>query len=491
MSILSKKIKISPNKFCPCGSNQKYKKCCYGTIDWPTILTDKSDETPYLSARGRNLKFKESLFALLQQDSEKFTDVKSIKKAITPDFVRALYESITKIWPPSTNLEHVYSRNNTRVAGLFIGDYELGYLEQAVIRHSLYADKILLQDPFLNPHVISPKYNPLNYPEHHLYQTLRNINRFLLLLPWVEEGIVDFIHTPAELNRKFGFETRSRALQENIDPKSNIELMKSLEEAKLRHKNSGGDIRTLLQHPDNLIRKILKERFPDMTNEQMQENLEEVYQLREDDPNFLDTLDKMPEGQYTIWSTGGTIENAHLTASMAKAYIFTDIGFRWQRLQQERSKFNAETSYWSPFSKAVQNAPFSFLNNVNLKVALKLRKEGRLGGVRRVMNEAYRTERDTDHFSESHAIHLAEKLDYEIDNAKAEWKRILEEIKKFSIRLIRTNMFAAGPLIANGHGYWFAGAGLVTGVGSALYGRQAYDRYRTKFPASFFIKLQE
>lgn len=491
MAVRTKKVKVSPNKPCPCGSKQKYKFCCSGKIEWSTILTERRDETAFLSARGRNLKFKESLFELLQHDSEKAIDIKSIKKAITPKFVRELYESITKIWPPTTDLEYVYSRGKKRVAGLFIGDYELDYLEKAVVRHSLYADKILLQDPFLNPHVISPKYNPLNHPEQHMFQTLRNINRFLCLLPWVEAGIVDFIHTPAQLDRKFGHETISRAMQENLDPVSNIELAKSLEEAELRHKNSGGIIRTLLRAPDNLVIKALKEQFPEITPEEVQENLEEVYRLREDDPNFLDTLDNLPNGQYTIWSSGGTIENAHLTASMAKAYIFTDLGFRWHKLQQERSKFNTETTNWSPFSKAVQNAPFSFLNNVNLDVALRLRKENLLGGVRRVMNKAWRLERDTDHFSDTHAIALAENLDDEIAKTKDEWKQILEDIVKLSIPLASGNLASAGPLIANGHSLWLAGVSALTGVGNALYGSIAYNKYRTKFPASFFIGLEE
>ena len=368
---LAKNTKFKLNQQCPCGTGRKYNECCFGELDWPTIVAEKVDPIKFMSARGRNLIFADRLFELLQFESEKQIEIASIKKAITPKFVSELYESVTQLWPPDTNLEWVYSRRKDPIAGLYVGDYEVGYLEQAVIRHSLYADKILLNDPFLNPHVISSKYNSIVHPECHLNQTLKNVNRFLLLLPWVEAGIVDFIHSPSDLDQSFGFDTIKRALQAKLDEKAHEELALSLDQAKQRHKMSGGELRSLLQSPDHQIIRVFEKIQPSGTEIEKQEFMDEVNRERKRDPNFLDSIDKLPNPQYTFWSTGGTIENAILSAAMAKAYIFTDIRFRWHVLQQEKNKFSSETSVWSPFSKAVQTAPFSFLNNVTLDVALE------------------------------------------------------------------------------------------------------------------------
>lgn len=491
MLLKSKKNKVRPNQQCPCGSGQKFKKCCSGELDWSTIFARKVDPKQYYSARGRNLVFRDKLCELLQLESEKQIDASKVKKAITPNFVREVYDNITKIWPPDTDLEWVYSRSRSSVAGLYIGDYELGYLERAVVRHSLYADKILLNDPFMNPHVISPKVNPLIHPERHQTQTLKNLNRFIALLPWVEAGIVDFIHTPADIDRRFGFDTRSRAIQEKQDERANEELQKSLVEARKRHKASGGELRTLIQLPDHQVGKVFDQVFPDGTQRQKQEFLQEVHRVREMDPNFLNTLDELGGEQYTIWSTGGTIENAHLTASMANAYIFTDIGYRWHKLQETRSKFSPETSVWSPFSKAVQNARFSFLNNLNLEVALKLRRENRLEGVRRVMASAFKSSVENDQFSDQHAVRLAENLNHEISKASNEWQEIQAELTKIGTAGATTNMLAAGPLIANGHGLWVAGASVIAGAGTSVYGGIRYKQYQSRFPASFFIGLKD
>lgn len=485
----SKKIKIRPNQACPCGSGLKFKKCCSKEFDWASYLTESKTDTRFLSARGRNLSFKEILYELLQVDSEKQINTLLIRKAISPNFVRQLYEAIEKIWPPDTDLNWVYSRNKKTVAGLFIGDYELGYLEQAVVRHSLYADKILLTDPFLNPHVISSQYNPIVHPEHHLCQTLKNLNRFFALLPWVEAGIVDFIHTPAELDKTYSFEAMKRAFSEKRDAKTNEELQKSVVELNKRNRLSGGLIRTLIQLPDKMIENVFDEQFPEMTVEQKQELFEEVYYLRKTDSNFLDTLDKLPSGQYTIWTTGGTVENAHLTASMANAYIFTDLDYRWHKLQQERRNFNPQTSIWSPFSKAVQNAEFSFLDKVDVDVALKLRRDNRLAGVRQVMRKAWKSELYDDNFSNENAILLAENFNQEIAKAKEEWKEIRAELVKIGFAGTAIGMRSTDSAIAEGNGLWIAGASMVAGAGLAIFGSMKYRQYRSRFPASFFIGL--
>jgi hypothetical protein len=64
---------------------------------------------------------------------------------------------------------------------------------QNVCRFGLYADEIILINPFDNPNMIAEKFNPVAHPEEWIEETLKVLFQLMAMAPWVEKGFVTFI----------------------------------------------------------------------------------------------------------------------------------------------------------------------------------------------------------------------------------------------------------------------------------------------------------
>jgi hypothetical protein len=150
---------------------QKYKHCCYGKVDWERIFRERADYRPYVSARGRNLQFAAAIADALQLDRAEPFSLSEYKQAFTAEAVRKIYQAVMYIWPPETDIQSVLERSRTDVSGLYVGDYQIDYLSRAVVRHSIYANKILLIEPFQHPYILAPKCNPIEHLNQYRAQT--------------------------------------------------------------------------------------------------------------------------------------------------------------------------------------------------------------------------------------------------------------------------------------------------------------------------------
>ena len=68
------------------------------------------------------------------------------------------------VWPADVNIEETLRRPPGEVSGLYIGDYGPEYLARGIVRHSIYANKILLIDPFIYPRSVRDEFNPILNP---------------------------------------------------------------------------------------------------------------------------------------------------------------------------------------------------------------------------------------------------------------------------------------------------------------------------------------
>src|SRR6266851_4229029 len=181
---MSRRSKIGRNEPCPCLSGKKFKHCCEGTVDWDEIIESGRDYRPYLSLRGRNLYFTKSISAALQLDQlGPGRNSKEYKAAFTAAAVRKIHEAVLDIWPRHIDIADALRRSRGEVSGLYIGDYDSQYIKRAIVRHSIYANKILLVDPFVYPLSVRDEYNPILNPEQYRAQTLKNVNLWFELLP--------------------------------------------------------------------------------------------------------------------------------------------------------------------------------------------------------------------------------------------------------------------------------------------------------------------
>lgn len=444
-----------------------------------------------MSVRGRNLQFAAAIADALQLDK---TDVSlpEYKQAFTAEAIRKIYEAVMQIWPPHTDIQRVLERSRTEVSGLYVGDYDLAYLHRAVVRHSIYANKILLVEPFQHPNLLRPEYNPLDNPNQYRAQTLKDVNFYFAMLPWVQAGIVEFVRTPADFDRKLHFDALTRAHVLSKDPLIQAALKESAADLHDRHADRQTKQMAILTAPDSYLRRVFnKVRKKDEKLISEEGFISYVHRLREQDPNFLEPLaGGSDNSQLHIVFAGGMIETASMTAQMTGSYLFTDLKARWAQIERDRGT-NAETEVWSPFAKAIQNTKLQYLNNLGSEHALRLRTEGRLENLRSLMTTMWAKARGDEPFSERAAIDLANELTAAVGEAEAEWEQVKGDLVKRASQGAVASIAALAPAIATGAALWHAAATAVGAIGVGLWSKYRRRQYDAKFPAAFFMDLKD
>jgi hypothetical protein len=314
---MSRRLKLNRNAPCPCNTGLKFKNCCAGKVDWEAIINEGGDFRPYLSVRGRNLYFVDRISEILQLDAPaKIGALKHYKEAFTADAVRKIHEALAYVWPPDIDIVKALSRPSGDVSGLYIGDYGLPYLTRAIVRHSIYANKILLVDPFVYPRSVRDAYNPIINPEQYRAQTLKNVNFWLELLPWIEAGVVELIRPPADFDHDLNWEflnIQTKKFEESEELRKAEK--ESVDELGTRQKKEFLRQQFWLGAPDEYLRREFP-KFGLGKNVGVEEFLAWIHKQREEDPNFLEPLRPKSEAQLLTVSSGASYPSAVMTAGI-------------------------------------------------------------------------------------------------------------------------------------------------------------------------------
>ena len=490
------KIKVGRNDPCPCGSAKKFKHCCEGKVDWTQLLCEHTDRWKgHLSVRGRNTLFIHKIFEALQFDNTKPPkSLSDFKAAFTPKAVKSIHEAVIDIWPPDTEMSSVLQPITNDVRGLYVGEYFVDSILRGVTRHSLYADKILLIDPFIYPLSVREQYNPILVPEQFRTQTLKNVDMWLHMMPWMEAGIVEFIRTPADFDRKLNWDSLIRQKRKFEDNEELKRLAKDFSDEKVdEYRERDGVRMMLLSAPDAYIRRIFKELKLEEKDFHEEDFISLVHQMREEDPYYLEPPDGDYEkrSEFHIYSTGASYDIAKLTAGYSNSYLVTDIPSRWKEIELDRTESGIDQSDWSSLSKAFHNLDLYYLNNVKLSHALSLRKENRLTSLRAFLRRMWKAASSGNPYGEHNVKLLADELEAAVKQAEDEWKQIDRDLIKWLGGEVATGMLAGGPLIAAGHGLFLAAAVATAGATTLIGSTMKRKGFPDKYPAAFFMDLRK
>ncbi|MGA8152267.1 MAG: hypothetical protein WB952_15045 [Terriglobales bacterium] len=413
------------------------------------------------------------------------------KAAFTADAVRRIHEAVVEIWPPDIDIAEALKQPSSNVSGLYIGDYGSDYVKRAVVRHSIYANRILLIDPFVYPASVRDEYNPILNPAQYRAQTLKNVNLWFALAPWIEAGIVALIRPPSDFDRRLNWEllkAQEKKFAESEELRRAVQ--QSVGELQTRHMKRLMYQHLLLGAPDSYLRAKFEE-LGLGNGIKVDEFLKSIHQERDRDPDFLEPAVPNAEGQLSIVTTGTPYPSAAMTARITGSYLFTDIYVRWREIEMDRESHSAENKVWAPFAKALQNTPLKYLNNLRLEHALTLRKENRLESLRGFLGRVWKDARTESGFDSANAILLADELAEEVRGAELEWKKIDQDLLKIVGGEVVGGLLAAGPLIAAGHAYFLAAAAAVAGAGPLLNSTLLRRSFPDRFPAAFFMKIED
>jgi hypothetical protein len=489
--------KIGMNQSCPCGrKGKKFKACCRGKVDWETVLTKGVDVSiKHLSTRGKNIQFINMVLEALQIDTDQgVLEHHDFKRAFTSAAVRRIYEAVQFVWPSSNDLKRVLSEESEVTSGLYIGQYETDLVQRGITRHSLYADRILLVDPLLHPRTLLDEYNPLLHPELHRSSTLKWISLWIDLLPWIKEGIVGFVRAPGDFDARLALKSISIAEARYARHPDLRKATKKEAEADLlsAHYQEYSE-QIMLTMSDSQIRRRLRDKDPDLGDEEIEQFLVQVHSRRKAHPYYLGPEDPNASSYSEMFqiSTGTSYEQAKLIALHSGSYLMTDLRSRWREMEVDRADARVDPQAWSPFAKAFQGLPFRFLDAVPLNAALAIRKEGRLEHMRHFLRKVWTATAKTSAFDDANIPTLAAELDEKVREAEVEWKKIDRELIGWVGATAMTGLLAGGPLVAAGHAAWLAASVVAGGAGSVFTSTKKRAEYKLQYPAGFLVDLKK
>jgi hypothetical protein len=483
--------KIGRNDLCPCGSGHKYKKCCKDKTDWDTLLTlPPSQQLRYLSLRGKNILFLERIASALQLDKiDSETNFVDLKRAFTPNVVRQIYEDILEIWPDGHDCMRCLSQQREDVTALYTGTYEPEIIFRAIIRHSIYSDRIILSDPFLHPLHVRDDFNTILHPEINRTNAIKWSFLWISLAPWINMGLVNFIRTPGDFDPREYHEILE-VQREKL--KSNPELEEILDRDVDKQIQNTGILFDqgltgyyFLSHSDDQLVEMWRHFPKGPIWKSEDEFLQFIKHQRDMHPYYVERLPGQ-KGEFLHHSSGVCYEAAKRICDITNSHIITDMAFRWKEVEFDHQYATGHTREWSPFAKALQNADLKILNNIPIQSALQIRKENRLEQMRLFFNRIWRTCRCAEPFSEDNAINLAAELDERVHEAESEWQNIDKQLLKWLggtlATLVSSSVVGFTPAAA---------AAVVTGSTGLALAQWQRKSFKNRFPAGFFLGIKQ
>jgi hypothetical protein len=376
-------MKIGRNDPCPCGSGKKYKKCCVFNVAGSRRETSGSSIKFEVSLRERNLITLNAIADIFGFSKGVTWD--NVKKNISGDQIRELYRVIGSLWPPDTDLVNLLPAPGTQLKALYLGDVKPDHVIRNVFRFSLYADEILIVDPFLNPWCIARDYNPLVEPNQYRSDTLKLIYFAALLEPWIRAGLVTLIPDPGNFDYALRKKTWDLSIERHKGWKpSDKEVVELVE-------SGGSDVeRTFWTLPREYLSTVAKKACPELTDEEVQQVLKHLEKKRKEDPIALDQSIEESGGQMLLARTGANLELALYICQITGAFPYTNVSHRWEELISVGRELPDKAKTWTPLTKAFQELDFKFLNDVDSHFACSMRTDGRLESFRSFLRRIWK-----------------------------------------------------------------------------------------------------
>lgn len=395
-------VKVRPNDRCICGSGRKYKKCCR---DKPPASRPSSTE---LSIRERNITFFNAVMDILGLNKGKTWE--DVRRDITDGQVRDIHGILGCLWPIETNIVDLLPKYDPNVfRALYAGLVDPRIAPRSVAGFSLFADEVLVMNPFTNPACVRPEYRPTDSPGQYRQETLKNVFLLMELAPFIQTGFVNMIPDPCDFNfplrEQIWHLAPERLKGWKPDPKKMGEMDRLFKE----------DFeRSMMALPDESIKHQMKTLSPEMTDEQIEGALTYVKKKRLKDPLAL--LQPMATGK-----GGGEILKSCMSpnlelglflAQITGSSIYTDIPHRWFEVTGAVNGVIGDPglSPWEPLEKCLESLNFYFSQDPS--AVLEMRLGGKLGVFRKVFRKIFMTvqsESDPERIK-SLALSLADEL---------------------------------------------------------------------------------
>jgi len=442
-----------------------------------------SPEGEVLSLGERNLVLLNAIADIFE--FKKRPDWEDIKRDISRDQVRELYKVVASLWPPETDFSRILPEPSRKLRALYLGEVDPFSLVRNVVRFSLYADEILIFDPFHNPWFMKKDFDPIINPDQYKSDTLKLLFFARFLEPWIRAGFVTLIPRPDRQNPIFIELAAKRLSNYGPDPSASSDTEETIK---------AGYLRSLATLSREKLTRTFRQEIPEITDEELEQVVKHFQRMRAEDPLVPDQESEQLGMQLLVQRTGANLETALYVAHLTGAFPYTSQKFRWNELLTAHEDLPDTAQVWSPLTRAFQELDFKFLNSVDPQFAYSLRADGRLESFRVFLRRIWDTvegEPSIDKI-DSLARDFRDELIDEYRKTKAEWEKIARELLMWAggTGAVALGALGAKAVIPGGLALALplAGFGLKT-VLKLVETRSKRRDFRRKIPMSVFIDL--
>ena len=462
------------NASCFCGSGKKYKRCHYGKSFDP-------DREVTIHQRNRiTLAAAQEMFGF-----SKGRSWPEFKKSISGDQIRRFYEVQANLWPPETDWARIMPMPDGKLRGLYLGDIRPELTLKNLIRFSLYTDQLFVINPFHNPWIMQPEYNPIENPDQFKTDTVNLLHFLFSVSPWIEAGLLSLIPDPGEINVRLKWET-ARLAKARIGDREPDE--RDLQEARAFGREELR--RTLFALPDESILRAIEKSGQTLTDDQKQQFLRYARRQLQNDPIALEqpVADNYREGQLIPMRAGANLEIALIICSFTGAFPYTNMHTKWREIIEARDEMSETARIWSPFTRAFQDLEFRFLNNVDPRFAQRIREDGRLESLRVLFRRIGKDATEITDFGslDSYVRDCKDALTGEYKKAQAEWAKIDESFLKWGSGGIAASSLISGHILPDIASLSVATLSTLAQLGIRFFNQR---QFRKANPMSVFIDL--
>jgi hypothetical protein len=333
-----------------------------------------------------------------------------------------------------------------KLRGLYLGDVRPELTLRNLIRFSLYSDHLFVIDPFHNPWIMRPKYNPIENPGQFKADTLNLLHFLFLVSPWIESGILYLIPDPGQINVELKWATARLAkarIGDREPDERDVEEAFSVGKEQLR--------RVLYALPEEKFFHALEKSGQVLSEDQKQALLRYARAELRKDPIAWErsVADNFEEGQMLTTRGGANLETALLICNITGAFPYTNMHTKWREIIEAREEMSETARVWSPLTKAFQSLEFRFLNNVDPKFAQRIRDDGRLESFRVLLRRIGKDATEISDFGslDSYVRDCKDALTGEYRKAQAEWAKIDESFLKWGSGGIAASSLISGHIL--------------------------------------------
>jgi hypothetical protein len=413
-------MKFGRNQRCPCGSGKKFKNCHAGQP-----FSIERDMSVHFRNRAL-LRAAEDIFGF--RKGRNWTDFKT---KISGREIQEFYGVQASLWRPETDWFAIMPTPDSKLRGLYLGDIRPELILQNLTRFSLYSDQLFVVDPFHNPWILKPEFNPIENPDQFKSDTLKLVYFLFQIAPWIESGLVQLIPDPGDFNLDLKRESWRLARIRWGDQRPHEDDLRDAQA--IGHEDLQ---RMLFALPHDQLLEQVERSGQQLTEQQKKDVIAYARQKLRSDPLALEQpiADNFREGQLTALRSGANLEIALLISGATGAFPFTNMTTRWHELLSVREQMSETARLWSPLAKAFQALEFRFLNNVDVRFANQIREDGRLETFRALLRKVGKgaTEVSTPSSLEMYVRDCKDELIDEYRKAQAEWSKIDESFMKWA-----------------------------------------------------------